>query len=100
LDFNTWSDAEKASPEDTDAAKSYYRKKLLESMFLELEKKKSKVSPEDICDVLMDYCSKLTAPSRQFMEEHPNTRLPNDYNTYPGKMDHTTCLAVRVGPYN
>ena len=30
------------------------------------------------------------------MEENDNKRLPLDYQKYPGKMDHTTCLCFRA----
>jgi hypothetical protein len=34
---------------------------------------------------------------RSFMETNPGARQPTDYYAYPGKMDHTTCVCVRVG---
>jgi len=34
------------------------------------------------------------------MEQNPNLPLINDYVKYPGKMDHTTCIAFKVGDYD
>jgi hypothetical protein len=31
------------------------------------------------------------------MEKNPNAVEPKDYKEYPGKMDHATCIAVKVG---
>ena len=53
--------------------------------------------PVDICNTLVKYCNTITEPSRKFMEENPSIELPDDYSTYPGKMDHTTCICVKVG---
>ncbi len=54
------------------------------------------VSPESIVRVLLDYCVVLTKPSRDFLENVRVEKLPSDYVKYPGKMDHTTCLAIRI----
>ena len=39
----------------------------------------------------------LTEKGRDFLLRNPTARLPNDYAQYPGKMDHTTALALRIG---
>jgi len=31
------------------------------------------------------------------MVNFPKKKLPIDYKTYPGKMDHTSCICIRVG---
>jgi serine/threonine protein phosphatase PrpC len=54
------------------------------------------VSPESIVRVLLDYCVALTKSSRDFLQNVRGEKLPSDYVKYPGKMDHTTCLAVRI----
>jgi hypothetical protein len=54
------------------------------------------LSPEVLCRTLADFCLKNTKSSRDFMDENPNKRLPSDYTKFPGKMDHTSLLAVRV----
>jgi len=30
------------------------------------------------------------------MEKNPNTPQPSDYEKFPGKMDHTTCISFNV----
>jgi len=37
---------------------------------------------------------------REFMELHPNDPQPADSKGYPGKVDHVTCLVIRVGRSN
>jgi hypothetical protein len=41
----------------------------------------------------------LTAPSREFFLNNPGRRLPRDYKLFPGKMDHTTCLCIKIHPF-
>jgi len=31
------------------------------------------------------------------MEQHPKSRQPSDYQKFPGKLDHTTAVALQVG---
>jgi hypothetical protein len=31
--------------------------------------------------------------------QHPLKKEPSDPREFPGKMDHTTCIAFRVGPF-
>lgn len=35
---------------------------------------------------------------RDFMKANPKSKLPSNYQLYPGKMDHTSCIGLRVGP--
>lgn len=39
----------------------------------------------------------VTQKSRDFMVNNPRLKLPNNYQEYPGKMDHASGLAFRVG---
>ena len=32
-----------------------------------------------------------------FMKANPKSKLPSNYQLYPGKMDHTSCIGLRVG---
>ena len=41
----------------------------------------------------------MNLPSQTFMQENPGKRLPNDYTRFPGKMDHTTLIVLKVGEY-
>jgi hypothetical protein len=47
---------------------------------------------------LIQHCFKLTHKARNYMEKNPTKAEPNDHTEYPGKMDHATCIAYRVGP--
>lgn len=53
-------------------------------------------------DGLLDYSKQVTKYSRKWMEEHPTARMPDARSKKKdpamlGKMDHTTCVALRVG---
>jgi len=54
-------------------------------------------SPHEFTNALIEHCRKLTITTRQFMEGNPEKGLPKDYVLYPGKVDHTTCIAFKVG---
>jgi hypothetical protein len=34
------------------------------------------------------------------MENHPDQKQPNDYKLYPGKMDHTSAICIKVKKSN
>jgi len=58
--------------------------------------RKTSLLPEEVSEKLCDHCVEVTAKSRWAMEQKDG-RLLKDYTIYPGKMDHTTCLVMRVG---
>ena len=31
------------------------------------------------------------------MEKHPGQQVPNDFESFPGKMDHATAITIRIG---
>jgi hypothetical protein len=53
-------------------------------------------TPKDVCDTIAQYCDRVTAAGREFMESHPTLELPEDYVTFPGKMDHTSVVCIKV----
>jgi len=57
-------------------------------------------TPKLITKKIVKYCMDLTAASREYMEQNPFLALAHDYDKYPGKMDHTTCVALKVGMFN
>merc|ERR1712137_181934 len=57
------------------------------------------VDLEKLVDTVVDYCVDMTRPSQTFMQENFGKRLPSDYTRFPGKMDHTTLIALRVEEY-
>jgi len=58
------------------------------------------ISPKLLSKKLIRHCMETTGAGRQFMEQHLNTALEHDYVKYPGKMDHTTCVAFKIGRYD
>lgn len=56
----------------------------------------STLTPQIVVNKLIEHCENTTKRSRDFMETKPGQPLPKDYVAYPGKLDHTTCLAFRV----
>lgn len=58
-------------------------------------------TPEDIVTAVTDYCMRVTAPRRRFAEAHPREPCPSDTAEFPGRLDHTTCVAIRLRfPYS
>lgn len=93
---NTWQEAEKKYPLETSDAKNKFRVKILQEKFKEITDYQT-LQPKLITHKLMDHCREITNVSRQYMIDNPNKRLPNDYSLYPGKMDHSSILSIRVG---
>eukprot|EP01102_Stenamoeba_stenopodia_P000881 TRINITY_DN10817_c0_g1_i3.p1 TRINITY_DN10817_c0_g1~~TRINITY_DN10817_c0_g1_i3.p1 ORF type:complete len:947 (-),score=208.52 TRINITY_DN10817_c0_g1_i3:107-2947(-) len=58
--------------------------------------KESFATAEDVVENIINYSWKTTESSRVWMEENPRLKLPVDYQQFPGKMDHSTCLAFRM----
>jgi len=44
---------------------------------------------------IIHHCLKVTAKSREWMEQNPNAKLERDWIRYPGKLDHTTCIVLK-----
>lgn len=125
LTCDSWEEAESRFPKLADQAKTIFRQNMLLKLINELyvEKKHSfntnttnnnnsnnnnnniysgvvaealAVTPKEITDKLIKYCRSITESSRQWMQQNPASKLPSDYVTYPGKMDHTTAITFRV----
>ena len=45
---------------------------------------------------MLQYCLEATRPTREWMEAHPGKTLPRNYASFPGQLDHATCLSFRV----
>jgi len=56
----------------------------------------SHTTPSDTVKVILDYCSETTKERRKYMKRYPNRIPPRDYKTYPGILDHATCLCFEV----
>jgi len=57
------------------------------------------LSPANITSRIMKHCLGVTASGREWMEQNPKDKLPLDYVAYPGKMDHATCVVIKVGKF-
>lgn len=79
----------KADKEDAMSMKDIYRTRLFEDTLSGNPTLEAKVT------AVLRHCESITQSSREWMKEHKG-RLPLDYDRFPGKMDHTTCVAVRV----
>jgi hypothetical protein len=86
-----WSDMK---PDDAMALKSSWA---CDFMSRVLQPLGAAMTPESLCSTLASFCVSNTQSSRAFMADNPYKRLPSDYTLYPGKMDHTSLIAMRVG---
>jgi CRP-like cAMP-binding protein len=50
----------------------------------------------EIVEKLIAHAITTTQSSRDFMESFPDKILPKDYKAFPGKLDHTTCVALKI----
>eukprot|EP01104_Vermistella_antarctica_P006551 TRINITY_DN1725_c0_g1_i1.p1 TRINITY_DN1725_c0_g1~~TRINITY_DN1725_c0_g1_i1.p1 ORF type:complete len:893 (-),score=194.36 TRINITY_DN1725_c0_g1_i1:65-2743(-) len=78
------------------AAKQKFAEDKVEELLAEATKNGAKkVTPRLMVRTLIKYCVDTTSKARTFMETKTE-QLPKDYKLYPGKMDHTTCVCLRV----
>jgi hypothetical protein len=92
----TWELAQQEFPEEAELAKTIYRQNVLEEIISSIANEEE-VTPKIVTRKLIKYCRDLTNAGRLWMEQNPKKQLPHDYVLYPGKMDHTTCVSIRVG---
>jgi hypothetical protein len=79
--------------EEADRVKAHFQLEILATL---LNQNKEK-SPFQFTHALIQHCLKTTNKARAYMEKNPTKPEPNNYVEYPGKMDHATCVTVRVG---
>ncbi|KYQ93896.1 protein phosphatase 2C-related protein [Tieghemostelium lacteum] len=94
LQVDTWDEAGSQFPIETDNTKNDFRRKWLSDHF----ETSDKLEPSYITNHLLKHCMDTTQSSRDFMETN-TSKLPSDYKLYPGKMDHNTCVCLKVGSY-
>ncbi len=63
---------------------------------LEVITKSGALTPRNVVRSLVEYTRQITEPTRSFMESNPGKRCPEDLKLYPGKIDHTSGLAVKI----
>ena len=70
---------------------SRYAKCIRSKIFKSNEHKDA--TPSIITNTLLQHCEELTKETRVYLENNPLARIPKEY---PGRLDHATCLAVKV----
>jgi len=90
LPYKAW---EEMSITEIKNTKTNYMKNLLEKIIFSSNET---VSPSSITSSIISYCWGVTSKGREFMENNPSKKQPTDIIAFPGKMDHTTCVAFAV----
>eukprot|EP01126_Amoeba_proteus_P000561 TRINITY_DN1015_c0_g2_i1.p1 TRINITY_DN1015_c0_g2~~TRINITY_DN1015_c0_g2_i1.p1 ORF type:complete len:360 (+),score=57.58 TRINITY_DN1015_c0_g2_i1:342-1421(+) len=94
LEYQLWDQVE---VERLQVVKTTFVNSLLERLYHEVyNENNGTVTMEFLTQKIIQYCFKQTLVSKEFMEQHPNKPLPSDYSLFPGKLDHATCVCVRV----
>jgi len=88
IDAEQWQDGE---PEQVNAVKAKYRSARMLELLGDAD-----VTPELITTRFINFCIDTTRSSQEFMQQNLGKKLPSDYTRFPGKMDHTTLIALRV----
>jgi len=57
-------------------------------------------SPHRCSFSLLSNALDTTQKSRNFMEQNPTKKLPDDYSLFPGQLDFATCLSFLVGSFS
>ncbi len=77
INVATWKEAEEQFPDETEAAKTNYRNRLLEDIIDSFERKNAETVPYDLCTYLAHHCESLTMNGREFLKNNPNKRIPD-----------------------
>mmetsp|Transcript_46605 Transcript_46605/g.117355 ORF Transcript_46605/g.117355 Transcript_46605/m.117355 type:complete len:817 (-) Transcript_46605:7-2457(-) len=83
--------------EDLPAEEANVRRQRWATDFMQKMLGQTRPEPESFTNVLVEHSLQVNQRSRKFMLDYPSRRLPSDFKEFPGKMDHTTCMAFRVG---
>eukprot|EP01124_Arcella_intermedia_P024238 TRINITY_DN4034_c0_g1_i4.p1 TRINITY_DN4034_c0_g1~~TRINITY_DN4034_c0_g1_i4.p1 ORF type:complete len:1514 (-),score=449.67 TRINITY_DN4034_c0_g1_i4:136-4677(-) len=105
LEGKTWKDiTDIPNPELLDSVYHYknnYITQKFESLLKELVEEQSlsleNVQCSQIAQKIINYCKQVTLTTRDYMEKNPNNNQPSSFKDFPGKVDHTTCLVIKVG---
>eukprot|EP01126_Amoeba_proteus_P006652 TRINITY_DN12320_c0_g1_i4.p1 TRINITY_DN12320_c0_g1~~TRINITY_DN12320_c0_g1_i4.p1 ORF type:complete len:265 (-),score=62.99 TRINITY_DN12320_c0_g1_i4:227-1021(-) len=94
LDFDDWNNVD---DEILASTKSQFASKLLSRLYKQVKKQNDGfMTMEMLSEAIVQYCFDQTQLAKEFMEQFPNKHLPSDYSLFPGKLDHITCVCVRV----
>lgn len=103
LKDNDWSELDKVKNtplyEEAEKIKNMFAMKFLTAMVggPKSINQQSKTTCSSIVNKLTNNCLTMTKASRDFMENNPQKKLPKDFKQYPGKMDHSTVIAFKIG---
>lgn len=57
-----------------------------------------RANPSLVAKAIVKHCQEITDKSREWMEQNPEGSLTTaSYKEFPGKMDHCSCIAIRIG---
>eukprot|EP00727_Mastigamoeba_balamuthi_P001475 m51a1_g11324 hypothetical protein (567) ;mRNA; f:123144-125467 len=98
----TWDAAAEHNRELVDEIRQSFMEARLEVIIADIFRRRSAdmgdkpISPASVTNAVVEYCLRVTSAARSYMEENPAKNQPKDMKEYPGKMDHTTCITIRV----
>jgi len=97
LDGETHADWKTVDKTKRNVAKDRFMTDLVQQLIMECPYP----TPVLITKRVIRYVRQITESSRVFMEQNPQAGMANlSYTEYPGKMDHTTCIAFKVGDWD
>ena len=94
LDHNDWSDVGEA---DAHRAVSPFIQHSIENKIHQ-----SGIVPtaHRCTHALLNNAMETTQKSRNFMEQNPTKKLPDNYSLFPGQLDYASCLSFSVGMFS
>eukprot|EP01102_Stenamoeba_stenopodia_P000971 TRINITY_DN10882_c0_g1_i2.p1 TRINITY_DN10882_c0_g1~~TRINITY_DN10882_c0_g1_i2.p1 ORF type:complete len:1058 (+),score=235.92 TRINITY_DN10882_c0_g1_i2:60-3233(+) len=57
---------------------------------------KTDKSVQQVTAAILQYCIEVNKKAADWMTNNPGKKLPSNYKLYPGKMDHTSCVCLKV----
>eukprot|EP00026_Physarum_polycephalum_P000336 Phypoly_transcript_00336.p1 GENE.Phypoly_transcript_00336~~Phypoly_transcript_00336.p1 ORF type:complete len:1616 (-),score=256.83 Phypoly_transcript_00336:128-4975(-) len=97
LDTDDWRAAETLFNAASMKKKSEFMTSKMQEAIMKLaHASRSPVTPAIITRALTQYTLDLSYNSRMWMENNPGKKLIEDYSLFPGKMDHATCVCMKV----
>eukprot|EP01103_Thecamoeba_quadrilineata_P013422 TRINITY_DN3726_c0_g1_i1.p1 TRINITY_DN3726_c0_g1~~TRINITY_DN3726_c0_g1_i1.p1 ORF type:complete len:103 (+),score=16.87 TRINITY_DN3726_c0_g1_i1:213-521(+) len=94
LDGEDWKDVR--DTELVHRVKTKFREELLTELIGPRYCDTREIGVKEVVERLIDYCVDVTRQGREWMEGHCDMALPGDYVTYPGKMDHTSVVCLKI----
>eukprot|EP01105_Mastigella_eilhardi_P015135 TRINITY_DN3443_c0_g1_i1.p1 TRINITY_DN3443_c0_g1~~TRINITY_DN3443_c0_g1_i1.p1 ORF type:complete len:1090 (+),score=255.23 TRINITY_DN3443_c0_g1_i1:325-3270(+) len=93
-----WEEARKQNTALLERVKISFRANHMKQVLLGHGSGRVSLTPDRVCEALLEHCYKITTVQREWMEQNPQKRMTEDYAQFPGKLDHTTCVAFAVPP--